>query len=273
MMTGYGYNANLVQQPPVLQGVNEEWGQTGEQAQFYQVSGTTELSNPPFYGSSGWYQAPCCNFAEGAAASSQPSGLAPPTSNPFHLMHPTLAPPPPPQPRVSISDEELYQALNMSPLPHTSSGYMHLQNHPQTTDLSYLSSEVCFPSTSSSGYHDQVGFMPSTSAGLPEDPRHVLGNDGDDEESFEEPERFETMSPTFSIHSFAPTTSTNTAEAEDLEVELINNSKAPPKYQLIEDIDLFMRATTEETEYSDDDDSRVRKRGVRRLATPVVRRG
>ncbi|CAA92220.2 C3H1-type domain-containing protein [Caenorhabditis elegans] len=289
-MTGYGYNSNLVQQvqqPQVLQGVNEEWTHTTGQSQYYHTdSGATGLSNPMLYGS-GWYQPPNYNNYPAAPEHNVvDQQRSPPDAmdntralayqnQMFMMQAANLAPPP--QPRVSFSDEELYQALNMSPLPPTATFHalhqqqqqqqqhqsmkqqhaMHLQQQPQTD---YLSSEVCYPSTSSyepSGYNES-GYCPQNSTILPDDPQNYQhGNDGDDEESFGEPERYEPMSPTFSIHSFAPTTSTNTAEAEDLEVELINNHKPTPRYQLSDDIDIFLHTgTTDDTEYNDDSDSR-----------------
>ncbi|CAI2357857.1 unnamed protein product [Caenorhabditis sp. 36 PRJEB53466] len=273
MMTGYGYNSNLVQP---LQGVDQTWSQQPDQSQYFTGSGVADLSNPYNYGSmGGWYQAPCYNSVPPPPGltlhpdQQQPNLTAP---QQLQMLFPTLAPPQSSQPRVSISDEELYQALNMSPLPTTSTnvGYhhshlqqqqqlqhQHLQQHP--TD--YLSSEACYPSTSSydsSVYHDQSCYMPAPSTAPPEDPHHYQhAHDGDDEESYGEPERYETMSPTFSIHSFAPTTSTNTAEAEDLEVELINHAKAAPRYQKPDDIDIFLHTgSTDDTEYNEDEDSR-----------------
>lgn len=248
-MTGYGYNSNLVQQPPVLQEVGDDWGQIANQ-QFYQSeSGTTGLSNPMFYGSMGGW---CNNYSSDGVLG-------------FQNQFPTIQPPPglapPPQPRVSISDEELYQALNMSPLPPPTNQSMQqlpqLSAHPQ---IDYLSSEVCFPSSStfdSTGYNENSFLHPTTSKKPEEHSIYHHGNDGDDEESLGEPERYETMSPTFSIHSFAPTTSTNTAEAEDLEVELINNYKPTHVYTAADEIDIFLHTgTTDDTEYNGDSDSR-----------------
>ncbi|CAL2049002.1 unnamed protein product [Caenorhabditis brenneri] len=276
MMTGYGYNPNLVQQPPVLQDVNEEWGQAA-QSQYYQTDGgATALSNPLFYGSmGGWYQPSNYNYSTESVADFngqqlQESGNNGGLSLHNHLMQiGNLAPPP--QPRVSISDEELYQALNMSPLTTNTTGayanQLANQNFPPMTQMpqiqstnkfDYLSSEVCFPSTST---YESMGIN-ETSFIQPSDPTEDLHNyhrgiDGDDEESFGEPERYDTMSPTFSIHSFAPTSSTNNAEAEDLEVELINHLKPTPRYQLPNDIDIFLHTgTTDDTEYNEDSDSR-----------------
>lgn len=252
-MTGYGYNSNLVQQPPVLPEVEEDWGPVADQQYYRSDNGPSGLSNPLFYGSmGGWYN----NCSSDGALGLQ-------THMPRIQPPPGLAPPP--KPRVSISDEELYQALNMSPLPpiqfqpqptSLNPSLPPLNSHPQ---IDYLSSETCFPSSStydSSGYND--AWQQPTTSKPKEDPyAHYLGNDGDDEMSHGEPERFETMSPTFSIHSFAPTTSTNTAEAEDLEVELINNYIPPPRYTAADEIDIFLRTgTTDDTEYNDDSDSR-----------------
>ncbi|ULT79665.1 hypothetical protein L3Y34_010325 [Caenorhabditis briggsae] len=276
MMTGYGYNSNLVQQPPVLQGVDDTWGQVAGQSQYYQSeSGATGLSNPMFYGSmGGWYQPPPNLNFDGVTEDVGPTP-APPVAPPLQHHHITMMPPPglapPPQPRVSISDEELYQALNMSPLPSISTGYhaqhqqqqqphsqamlSQLQSHPQ---LDYLSSEVCFPSSStfdSSGYNDLSFLGPISTLQGEDHHNYQHGNDGDDEESFGDPDRFETMSPTFSFHSCAQTASTN--NAEDLEVELINNHKPTPRYQITDDIDMFLHTgTTDTTEYQDDSDSR-----------------
>lgn len=258
-MTGYGYNSNLVQQPPVLPEVEEDWGQVADQQYYRSENDPTGLSNPLFYGSmGGWYN----NYSSDGTLGLQ-------TQLPSIQPPPGLAPPP--KPRVSISDEELYQALNMSPLPPLSTQFQtqqasmnqampsqlsQLNSHPP---IDYLSSEICFPSSStydSSGYNDSYQ-KPTTSKAKGNFYVYHPGNDGDDEESFGEPERYETMSPTFSIHSFAPTTSTNTAEAEDLEVELINNYIPPPRYTAADEIDIFLRTgTTDDTEYNDDSDSR-----------------
>lgn len=273
MMTGYGYNPNPVQQPLLLQDLGQEWGEVPPRTQYFQPDdGTTALSNPLFYGSTGgWYDPPNFNYSmEGAdGQQAQESGDNGGLSLHNHLMQlGNLAPPP--QPRVSISDEELYQALNMSPIPTTTTTtyanqpFQPMTQMPQiqsTTKFDYLSSEVCFPSTSTyeSMGINEASYIPPASR-IPSEEQinyHQQANDGDDEESFGEPERYDTMSPTFSIHSFAPTTSTNTAEAEDLEVELINHLKPTPRYQLPDDIDIFLHTgTTDDTEYNDDSDSR-----------------
>ncbi|KAF1746702.1 hypothetical protein GCK72_023159 [Caenorhabditis remanei] len=275
MMTGYGYNTNLVQQPPVLQGVTDEWGQVSGQSQYYHTeNGTTGLSNPMFYGSE-WYQPPNFNYpADGCGDQmsyqnchqNQDGGHQgnQPISSLMHTTNLTA----PPQPRVSISDEELFKALNMSPLPSATGGFPgHQQQMPQipqiqqsNTEIDYLSSEICFPSTSNfeTPNFKSRGYIPPASSIPPEDPHmyhHCI--DVDDEGPYGVPERYETMSPTFSIHSFAPTTSTNTAEAEDLEVELINNHKPTPRYQMNDGIDIFLHTgTTDDTEYNEDSDSR-----------------
>lgn len=96
---------------------------------------------------------------------------------------------------------------------------INLKANLQKAFADFLSSEVCYPSTSS--YESSVydpGFLAGTSTIPPDDPHHHLQLDDEDDDLYGEPERYDTMSPTFSIHSFAPTTSTNTAEAEDLEV-------------------------------------------------------
>uniref|UniRef100_A0A1I7TZJ3 Uncharacterized protein n=1 Tax=Caenorhabditis tropicalis TaxID=1561998 RepID=A0A1I7TZJ3_9PELO len=270
MMTGYGYNPNLVQQP-VHQGVNDNWGQTAGQSQYYTESGNTAWANPMFDGFSAWSHAPpVYNYPQDGDFIGQHNQE---DMTPFaahnHLMS-TTSSAPPPQPKVSISDAELYQALNMSPIPTASTAYYAQQSHqPQAQPMTQMPtiqahpqidylSEVCFPSTSTfdpMSYNQS--YIPPPSSIPPEDP-HNYGHDGDDEESFGEPERYETMSPTFSIHSFAPTTSTNTAEAEDLEVELINNHKPTPRYRMADDIDIFLHTgTTDDTEYNDESDSRV----------------
>lgn len=142
--------------------VNEEWTHTTGQSQYYHTdSGATGLSNPMLYGS-GWYQPPNYNNYPAAPEHNVvDQQRSPPDAmdntralayqnQMFMMQAANLAPPP--QPRVSFSDEELYQALNMSPLPPTATFHalhqqqqqqqqhqsmkqqhaMHLQQQPQT---------------------------------------------------------------------------------------------------------------------------------------------
>ncbi|CAB3410479.1 unnamed protein product [Caenorhabditis bovis] len=146
---------------------------------------------------------------------------------------------------ISITDEELYEALNISPIvPTTSTNNHHRQNSkdffpsysPMDGNMLAASSDYCYPSTSSleqamTPFENHAMYLPPDMISLGPSPMRELA------------------SPTFSVHSFAPTTSTTNAEEEDLEVELINTAICEPQRELPEGIEIFLRAGTSDNEF------------------------